>query len=853
MSSPRRLSALAIALAVTVAAAPALARIAAGGGSEEAARTSTAVADRPRVAPELAAQLEGGTSGADGAGEATDLIVFVHADGAEEASTAAERAGLTVFDRFERVGVVAAFGPRAAVQRTIDAREVTYVEHNRPIEFFMETSHQATRGAEARTAFQQIHNGGQPVDAWKLQLPAGEGPAYAGEIDGRGVTVAVIDGGVDGTHPMFQRDGQSKVRRNMKLACMNHLPGIVFGGGIPQDTCPDEPHPFWFDMTDRGNDTDTGSFGGHGTHVAGIVAGYDVEADGEPLHGAAPGAQLVSLSIGQSIAIYGGAAGMNWVLRNHDNPCEACPPIRVVNNSWGTTGEHNPDSVLAKLQRELVREGVVVVWAAGNSGGDGSETTLNPESQDPTPGVLAVANYNDADSGTREGGIAETSSRGREGAVGTYPDLSAPGTSITSACRTHLTICTDGDDYGTISGTSMAAPHVAGIVAQLFQVKPPITPAGIEDVLEDTAHRFGFGAPYEADEPDRNDGYTSLDKGHGLVDATAAVARLLSVTDPGATVDCVAGSPILVDHEGDAKWFFLNTPGPSEDTLDITAGHISDAGHLTFTIDVADLSDAPPPGSNGIAFYWDLKRGDEEWQLQSSRTATGETHTLLVTTGAGDEITIDGLTGTFDVENDLVRASIPSNALTGAGLPGITDGQALTEFGTRSFRQEGVVLAGVDIAVSGCAHVVGTGTAPTPTGFVEPEPTPDAADADATVRDGDTFEDEGTPPGSTFMYTCSGPNDPQCVTYLLELLPSGGEGELEVTLSSDLYGTVAEDFDVYVYDLKGNQLGVAGNPQTVGETVVVDIPASGLYYLVVQPYTATPDSPYTVTATLLRT
>jgi serine protease AprX len=842
VSKIRRLSALAIALAVTAAAVPALADLASSG--------SPAAAPAPRVAPALAAQLEAHAAAAPGEAGRPGLTVFVHAATAETAAGAAQRAGLTVFDSFERIGVVAATGPAAAVRAVAAMSEVTQVEDDRPIEFFMETSHRATRGAEARTAFRNIPRHPAPVEAWKFQFERGPGPAYAGEVDGRGVTVAVIDGGVDGTHPMFVRDGVSKVRRNMKLVCMNHPPGISFGGGVPQNTCPADPHPFWLDMTARGNDTDTGSLGGHGTHVAGIVAGYDVEVDGDALHGAAPGAQLVSLSMGYSITIYGGVSAMEWVLHNHANPCEGCPPIKVINNSWGSSGSYNPESVMAKLQNELVGAGVTVVWAAGNSAGDGSSTTLNPEAQSPTAGILAVANYDDADSGTREGGLSDSSSRGKKGQVATYPDLSAPGTFITSACRPHLTICTDGDNYSAISGTSMASPHVAGIVAQLTQVKPAIKPWQVEDVLEDSAHRFGFGGPYEADDPARNDGVTSFDKGHGLVDATTAIARLLGVSDPTATANCVAGSPVLVDPSGDAQWFVVSTSRPSEPTLDVTSAVIAERRGLVFTMNILDLQANPPPGANGVAFSWAFKRGEELWDIRSSKSPTGETHRLIVTDADGAATTIAGLKGAFDVEADQVRVAIPGSALTGAGLAAPQPGQLLSEFAITTWRQEGAVLAGVDIASSGCAHVIGTGTAAIPTSFVEPPPPAQRGDADARLRSGQTFEDEGTPPGSTFMYSCSGPNDPQCVTYLLELSPSGGGGELELTLTSDVIGTTAEDFDAFVYDLDGNELGGTGNPQTVGESAVVSIPSSGLYYLVVQPYTATPESPYTITATL---
>lgn len=101
----------------------------------------------------------------------------------------------------------------------------------------------------------------------------------------------------------------------------------------------------------------------------------------------------------------------------------------------------------------------------------------------------------------------------------------------------HLPICSSLDDdpnYGTISGTSMAAPHISGIVAQVVQASPALTPAEIEDLLEDNAFKFTAGAAYEAD-PANADNTTSFDKGHGLVDVKAAVAELRGVTIPSET------------------------------------------------------------------------------------------------------------------------------------------------------------------------------------------------------------------------------------------------------------------------------------------------------------------------------
>jgi serine protease AprX len=250
----------------------------------------------------------------------------------------------------------------------------------------------------------------------------------------------------------------------------------------------------------------------------------------------------VSISTGAGLFIIGADSALNWVLENHEHPCGAdvpaskCPPIKVTNNSYGPSGggEFDPQSATVKLQRALAADGVVTVWAAGNDGGDGSTSLTNPPGQDPTGGILSVASYFDQNTGTRDGVVSDYSSRGDASDPSTWPDLSAPGEDIQSSCRPYLVICSTGlapangpgpldiGTFNTISGTSMAAPHIAGIVAQLFQADPTATPAEVEAALKGTAYQYTDGAAYTA-----VGGYsTSYDKGTGLVDVVAAVARL---------------------------------------------------------------------------------------------------------------------------------------------------------------------------------------------------------------------------------------------------------------------------------------------------------------------------------------
>jgi hypothetical protein len=171
-----------------------------------------------------------------------------------------------------------------------------------------------------------------------------------------------------------------------------------------------------------------------------------------------------------------------------------------------------------------------------------------------------VASYNDQQDGSRDRALSSFSSRGKRGTPATYPDISAPGDRITSACRATLTVCTgfpsyDGGNYQAISGTSMSTPYIAGVVAQLVQLDGARTPGQIEDVLEDTAHRFTAGGSYEVD-PRNNDSLTSHDKGHGLVDVQAALtaAPAAAGASPTPTSSSSAASPTPTgSNEGSAS------------------------------------------------------------------------------------------------------------------------------------------------------------------------------------------------------------------------------------------------------------------------------------------------------------
>ncbi len=430
---------------------------------------------------------------------ASEASVLVHSAPGEwhQALDGARALGLHVGTTYPMINVFVAGGPRQAFAELATNDAVRYLEANSRLHYATDTSHEATRGARVLKGAVKI--GGR-------------------RIDGRGIGVAIVDSGVDGTHP----DLADRMGGNVRIVCTR--PGFLIGT-VTECGGPKEAVEL--------DDTDSAALGGHGTHVAGIVAGTGVASNGR-YHGAAPGATLYGIGVGTVLLIENALDGLRWVLDNHDR---VAPRIRVVNNSWGSgydpENRGDPETrALTKMIDLLVAEGITVVFSAGNAGGDGSEVRTSLECATPTPGVVCVANYDDMDLGERGGSISQTSSRGVPHDPSTWPDVSAPGSTITSTCRPTLPVCNffgggerAGEFYATLSGTSMAAPHVAGIVAQLLQVRRSLTPGEIEDVLEDTAYEFEWGAPYRRD-PANPDGASSFEKGHGLVDVLAAVRSL---------------------------------------------------------------------------------------------------------------------------------------------------------------------------------------------------------------------------------------------------------------------------------------------------------------------------------------
>ena len=311
------------------------------------------------------------------------------------------------------------------------------------------------------------------TDTWRSVI---EGSLWGAEgINGKGVTAVVLDTGIDAGHPDL--DYGRKTIRNLKS---------------DTGTGP------WYEIENG----DTSS--GHGTHCAGTVAGNGDASAGQKA-GVAPGANLIGLSTGEAGAITGAVGALQWVYE-HSQPGNNPYNIRVVSNSWGAGGGiYEPGDTIAEAINKLTYENnVVCVFAAGNSGGDGN--TIQSGNYANTPAAICIA------ASGRDGSyITDFSSKGRWDWTDTYPDVAAPGHGIvsTSARRTQISLMTQQADsnpyYLAISGTSMATPHVSGLVALLWQAAPSLK---VSEVRQDAGvvrledDQYLVVAPEELEEDD---------------------------------------------------------------------------------------------------------------------------------------------------------------------------------------------------------------------------------------------------------------------------------------------------------------------------------------------------------------
>jgi len=323
-------------------------------------------------------------------------------------------------------------------------------------------------------------------------------------LDGSGVGVAVIDSGVTPWHDdLGNGDGGQRIDRFVDFTSSRADPYDDFG---------------------------------HGTHVAGIVAGNGADSGGART-GIAPGVHLTVLKVldGQGHGrISDVIAAIGYAVTNRD-----ALHLRVVNLSVaaGVYESYLLDP-LTLAARQAVDAGIVVVAAAGNNGRsvEGHIQYGGITAPGNAPWVLTVGASSHMGTADRaDDTMAAFSSRGPSAIdANAKPDLVAPGVGIESlsdpsgqlyALHPEAllpgTVATAYEPYMSLSGTSMAAPVVTGTVALMLQANPSLTPNAVKAILQFTAQTYA--------------GYDPLTQGAGFLNADGAVSLAAWYAAPAST------------------------------------------------------------------------------------------------------------------------------------------------------------------------------------------------------------------------------------------------------------------------------------------------------------------------------
>lgn len=332
---------------------------------------------------------------------------------------------------------------------------------------------------------------------WELKDP------YNRNITGKDITIAFLDTGVDYNHPDLKDN-------------------FIFNGS--------------YDFVN--NDNDSMDDQGHGTHVAGIICGKGNSSNNKYI-GIAPDAKFYMFKIldkdgNGNLESY--LSGMQRALDpNNDN--DISDHVDIISLSFGTEEPGSPNDSICEIANYAVDAGVVVVAAAGNNGGPLKTNQIT------SPGcaikVICVGASDKFDK------AADFSSRGPvqwNGNLIIKPDLVAPGVQINS--------CKIGGGYISYSGTSMAAPHVAGAAALILQANPGYSEEKVKQVLIDTAVDLFF---------DKNS------QGNGRVDVLRAISNddKIFINSP-SEIYCGQSFHVKITNNTGSlvkAWILLNIPG----------------------------------------------------------------------------------------------------------------------------------------------------------------------------------------------------------------------------------------------------------------------------------------------------
>ena len=450
-----------------------------------------------RLSPTLSARL---ASLANDADAGMVIVAFNSSNGLrDEHLNVLRAAGVTGGQTFPTLGMVAQPMTAGQVRALAANSAVRSLWSNDRLMYHMHEARVLGGVQKVQTdAAMTLRNGGMPVSG-------------AGNF-----SVLVIDSGVDATHADLQFG--TKVIQNVQTP--------VAAGTLPGFT----PH------VSIENVPNTDQTVGHGTHCAGIIGGTGLRSGGL-YTGVAPGTKIIGAGLGAGIFVINGLAAWEWGLANQFRY-----NIRVVSNSYGGSGAFDPDNPITIATKMAYDRNIAVIFAGGNAGP--AKDTYNPYAK--APWVIGVA------AGSKEGDLADFSSRGVRRDIRlsnedpnddfNAPTITAPGTGriyetnagrFTSAVvstRSTVNLTANGLDadadlplahipfYTQISGTSMATPYIAGVVALMLDADPTLSPDAIREILTSTATRMPGREEWEV--------------GAGFVNAHAAVDKVFNRSKP---------------------------------------------------------------------------------------------------------------------------------------------------------------------------------------------------------------------------------------------------------------------------------------------------------------------------------
>jgi subtilisin family serine protease len=503
--------------------------------------------------------------------------------------------------------------------------------------------------------------------------------AYARGFTGKGVTIAVLDTGIDASHP--------------------DLADVV----VEAKTFVDDG-------------LDSSDLVGHGTHVGSIIAGSGAASNGQ-FRGVAPDARLISARVCQDFFCQDSAilAAMAWAVTEEHAP--------IINMSLGAGDLPGIDPIEDAVNQLSAQYGALFVVAAGNFGDFGLPGIDSPASAEAALAVGAV---------DRDDERAAFSSFGPTADGLIKPDVTAPGVVIVAAmANLPPDVPPIGDPVGTayqaLSGTSMATPHVAGAAAILLEQHPGWTGAQLKAQLTSSAKP--------------NPDLVAFEQGTGRIDLDRATRQQVTVQPPsvnfGQAVWPHTDDPVLVrsvtyHNDGAAPValaltaslaFADHTPAPTgmirvePATLTVPAGGSADA-----TVTVDTNGDGPDGAFSGavvataddtrVATVVAVEREVESYDLTlRSIDRAGQPGSELVVIaplhhGTGTLLgLLDGeITGRLPRDGYALYARALNGSATFLAYPRLTlDHNATVEFDERLARPIEVALAGTPLTVQGIA------------------------------------------------------------------------------------------------------------------------------------------------------